>query len=644
MIETGWQGERAVGYRRPAFGTPELKVKLTYHSEAEGRDIEIPFVVGVLGSFRGDRRDDHEPLGERRFESVSVDLLDRLMRRWAPRISLRVPDRLGEGDVVVDLTFRALDDFHPQAIMRQVPTTAAAVRFRETIVEAKLVLAGRIPPGATPEAVSDHQGGLLDVIDGIVRRHCLGDGEAAGPLDAGPVVARAILAAVSPAHLREAVECLDLLVADIDERLGRQCDAIMHAPAFQRLEALWRGVDLLVRRAEQEPLVEVKILDVGRDDLDHDLSTHLDAADYRRDEVRLSTLFHLIYITEYGQFGGTPFGLLLLDGHLGPDPADMRLAERLATIGAAAHCPVICGAAASMFKLDSYDDLDWDRVDLEGLLGGPEYRDWQALRAAPDSRYLGLVLPQILVRPPYAVDGTSGQSVPYEESVAAAADLLWASGAFAFALAVLGAFIRHRWCVAITGLDGGGVIEGLPALDYGTGEGPHVFRPSIERTISTRRERDLATAGFIPLIQRPGQRQPAFFSAFSVNLPSQRQGVDAVSQRLSARLPYLFAASRVAHYVKANMREQIGSVASLSRFQSSVSRWISQYVAYQDDIDEYLKAERPLRDATVTVFPSDDEPGRFTFLMELQPHFQLEEMGVRLSVGSPPIQDRNTAA
>ena len=129
-----------------------------------------------------------------------------------------------------------------------------------------------------------------------------------------------------------------------------------------------------------------------------------------------------------------------------------------------------------------------------------------------------------------------------------------------------------------------------------------------------------------------------------MNLPSQRQGVDAVSQRLSARLPYLFAASRVAHYVKANMREQIGSVASLSRFQSSVSRWISQYVAYQDDIDEYLKAERPLRDATVTVFPSDDEPGRFTFLMELQPHFQLEEMGVRLSVGSPPIQDRNTAA
>lgn len=627
--------------RARPYDVPDLKVHLTYQSEVDGREVELPFVVGVIGAFRGERDDAREPVYEREFEDVSERGVDVLLARWKPQVSVAVPDRAGGGTQAVALRFAGLKDFQPEALIRQVPALADDHRTRDILVDLRdrlMTAAGprRMAYGAgtlADDTVSEDDAALVEILATAVDAARAAPPRTPEYRETIDRAADGILAGIGDLSVRTVMEAIDLDVAEIDAALSRRCDAILHDPGFQRLEALWRGVDLLVRRGDSDPLVIVKVLDLTREELEQDLSTHIAPDDFQRAAVLDSTLFRIIYSEEFGQFGGHPFGLILLDEYITPAATDVRLAERLATIGEAAHCPVIAAAAPEMFGIPAYSDRDWGHGDLRSLFGEARYAEWRALRQNPVSRYLGLVLPRFLLRDPYRSGGRQTMPFDFEEQVADGDGLLWGNGAFAFALTVVSAFARYRWCTAITGLEGGGAVSGLVAPDYGTDEGAHVFRRATERVISTRHERDLAVAGFIPLVQRPGQAEPVFCSAFSVNLPSGRLGMDPMSERLSARLPYMFAASRIAHYVKANMRERIGGQASMSRLQSNVSRWISQYVAYQDDVDDEVKAERPLRDARVTVLPSEDEPGRFTFRMEVQPHFQLEEMGINLVVG-----------
>jgi type VI secretion system protein ImpC len=623
--------------RQRANGASDLKVHLTYHSEVEGREVELPFVVGVVGDLRGATPRDHEPLSEREFQEVSKPALDHLVSHLRPSVVVSIPDTHMAEVSSLRLEFLSLEDFAPEPILRRIPPAARRIRVREILVDLKARTQGDRTarhPAYGRETVLDQEEATARAIDDAIKRLVDVDPSSRAYAAALDQARGALLEKVPSRSRIELTQLMDLRIAELDDQLSDLVDAVLHDPAFQQLESLWRSLDLLCRRAEIDPMVMVKVLDISREEIAQDLSAHIAKAAYDRSLLLETHLFRLIYSNEFGQFGGHPFGIIVVDDQITPDTEDVRILERLATIGEAAHCPVLAAAAPKMFAIDDFDDRDWDQVNLETYFEDARFDEWRALRASPVSRYLGLVLPRFLIRDRITTRAAARASLPYTERVSRQREALWGNGAFAFASVVMQAFIRHRWCVAITGLDGGGAATGLPAPGYGTGEGPHVFRRAVDRVISTRRERDLAVAGFIPMVQRPGQVHPVFYSAFSANAPSKAVATDPTSARLSARLPYLLAASRIAHYVKANMRERIGGEASLVKLQSDVSRWIAQYVAYQDNVDDEVKAERPLRDARVTIFPSRDEPGRFTFHMEVQPHFQLEELGVSLAVGT----------
>lgn len=417
---------------------------------------------------------------------------------------------------------------------------------------------------------------------------------------------------------------LNSRIADIDRVVSKQLREVMHNAEFQKLEGSWRGLKYLLGQSETGVMLKLKILNVSKKELLKDLQ--------KAPEFDQSALFKKVYEEEYGVFGGYPFGALLGDYHFGRSGQDVELLQKISEVAAASHAPFITGASAGMFNLEDYTQLDAPR-DLAKIFDTTEYAKWKAFRESEDSRYVALALPRMLLREPYGSKTVPVEAFNYEEEVDGTHhdQYLWGNAAWALGARVTQAFGKYGWCATIRGVESGGLVEGLPVHNFKTGSGDIAMKCPTETQISDRREKELADLGFAPLVHCKGTPKAAFFSVQSAQKPKLFDSDSAsANSRLSAQLPYIFAVSRFAHYLKVMMRDKIGGYTSRSEIESFLNQWISNYVVSNDDAAFSVKAERPLREARVDVVEIPGKPGAFSAVAYLRPHFQLDELSVSM--------------
>lgn len=413
-------------------------------------------------------------------------------------------------------------------------------------------------------------------------------------------------------------------IADIDALLSRQLNEIMHAPELQKLEASWRGLHYLVHQSETSTMLKIRVLNVSKQDLLRDLE--------RASEFDQSALYKKVYEEGYGVFGGEPIGALIGDYEFGRHPQDMALLEKISNVAAAAHAPFIAAANAQLFNLDSYTDIGTPR-DLAKIFDTVEYAKWKSFRDSEDSRYVGLALPHILMRLPYGPETVPVEAFNFQEDVDGTdhSKYLWGNAAYAFGTRLTDAFAKYHWCAAIRGVEGGGLVEGLPTHTFKTDDGDIALKCPTEIAITDRREKELSDLGFIPLVHSKGTDYAAFFGAQSCQ-KARKYDTDAANAnaRLSTQLQYIMATSRFAHYLKAIMRDKIGSFMTRQNCENYLNRWITNYVLLDDNASQEAKANNPLREARVDVSEVRGKTGVYRAVAFLKPHFQLDELTLSL--------------
>jgi type VI secretion system protein ImpC len=413
-------------------------------------------------------------------------------------------------------------------------------------------------------------------------------------------------------------------IAQLDHLISLQLNEVMHAPEFQKLEATWRGLKYLLSQSETSTMLKIKVLNVSKKELLRDLQ--------RAPEFDQSALFKKVYEEEYGVFGGAPFGALLGDYEFSKSGEDIELLEKVSQVASAAHAPFLTAASAEMMNLESFSTLDSPR-DLGKIFESTEYAKWKAFRQTEDSRYVALTVPRMLLREPYGNDTVPVEAFHYEERVDGTDHnkYLWGNAAWALGSRVTQAFAQYGWCACIRGVESGGLVEGLPVHNFRTDSGDVAMKCPTEVPITDRREKELADLGFAPLVHCKGTPNAAFFSVQSAQKPkAYDKDAATANARISAQLPYIFAVSRFAHYLKTMMRDKIGGYMSRSDAQTFLNNWISNYVVSNDDASMSVKAKRPLKEARVDVQEDPRKPGVYRAIAFLRPHFQLDELSVSM--------------
>ncbi|MGB9106871.1 MAG: type VI secretion system contractile sheath large subunit [Terriglobales bacterium] len=434
---------------------------------------------------------------------------------------------------------------------------------------------------------------------------------------------------------RDAEATINSRIAQIDHLISLQLNEIMHHGALQKLEASWRGLKFVLDHSETSDQLKIKVLNVSKKDLLRDLQ--------RAPEFDQSAMFKKVYEEEFGIFGGAPFSALIGDYEFGKHPEDMELLEKISNVAASAHAPFLSAAAPDLLNLPGFTELGAPR-DLSKIFDTTEYAKWKSFRASEDSRYVGLCVPHVLMRLPYGRDTKPVDAFNYEEGVDGSdhSKYLWGNAAYALGARLTDAFAKFGWCAAIRGVEGGGLVEGLPAHTFRTDEGDIALKCPTEIAITDRRDKELSDQGLIPLVHCKGTDYAAFFGVQSCQKPKvfDKEAANA-NARLSAQLPYILAMSRFAHYLKAMMRDKIGSFMSRADCQRFLNTWISQYVSADDKATQAVKAQLPLREANIEVSEVAGKPGVYRAVAFLKPHFQLDELSVSLRlVAELPVSAR----
>lgn len=413
-------------------------------------------------------------------------------------------------------------------------------------------------------------------------------------------------------------------ISNLDSTISSQMDEIVHDPDFQTLEGSWRGLYNLVMATETSDSLKLKLWVITKQELMDDLE--------RAVEFDQSQLFKKVYEEQYGTFGGIPFSCLIGDFEFGRDPQDVELATLISNVAACAHTPFIAAASAGMFNFDSFTEMSGPR-DMSKLFDGTDAIKWRSFRATEDSRYFTLTLPHVLMRMPYGQATNPTEGFDYEEAVDGTDNtkFCWGNAAWAMAQNITNAFALYKWTAAIRGVEGGGLVSNLPAYTFKTSDGDLAVKCPTEVAITDRRERELSDLGFIALCYCKDTDYAAFFSSQTTQQPIEYEDDFAnANARISARLPYMLNASRFAHYIKAMMRDKIGSFMSRQEVSLFLNSWISQYILLSDVAPETVKASFPLREARIDVAEVAGKPGSYTAVVFLRPFFQLEELTASL--------------
>ena len=409
-------------------------------------------------------------------------------------------------------------------------------------------------------------------------------------------------------------------IAEIDQILTDQLNAIMHHPDFQALESSWIGLRDMVFGTETSTTLKLRLMNVTKKELLKDLETAVDHD--------MSVLFKKVYEEEYGTFGGNPYSLLIGDYYFGRHPQDMALLQRISKVAAAAHTPFITAVAPTMFDMTSFTDLGVPR-DLSKIFESAELTTWRSFRDSEDSRYVSMVLPRYAARLPYGAKTKPVDSFNFEEDVDGRdhSKYLWGNSCYQLGLRITDAFAKYNWTTAIRGVEGGGKVSGLTAHTFKTDDGDTVLKCPTEVTITDRREKELNDLGFISIVNSKGSDFAAFFGGQTTNKP-RVYNLDTANANaaLSSRLPYVLAASRFAHYLKVIMRDKIGSFQTKDSVESYLNTWLSQYVLLDANATQGEKARFPLAEGRVDVVEVPGRPGAYQATVFLRPHFQMEEL------------------
>ena len=409
-------------------------------------------------------------------------------------------------------------------------------------------------------------------------------------------------------------------IAEIDALVSNQINEVLHHPDFQALESTWTGLRGLLASGESSKNLKIKILPVNKTELLKDFQR---AAGFDQ-----NSLFKLIYEAEFGTLGGAPFSVMVTDMTFGRGTQDMRLLEELSHVAASAHAPLLTAPAPSLFDLDSFTDLSSPR-DLSKIFESGELAAWRSFRDSDDSRYVAMSLPRVMQRLPYGPDTIPVEEFAFTEECQDPSHekFLWGSAAWSLASRIVAAYTEYGWCAAIRGVEGGGMVGNLPLHYYKSVSGDVVTKCPTEIAITDRREKELSDLGFLPLCYAKGTDYAVYFGGQTTNRPaSYTTDLANANAKLASMLPYVLAASRFAHYLKSIMRDKVGSFQSRASVEKYLNKWITNYVTVDDEASQDVKARYPLREAQVQVTESQSDPGSYSAVVFLRPHFQLEEL------------------
>jgi type VI secretion system protein ImpC len=455
--------------------------------------------------------------------------------------------------------------------------------------------------------------------------------------DAKTAVEQAVLTLAQQALVNTALISSDVMIsiesmiAEIDKRLSTQVNAILHHPDFQQVESAWRGLHHLVNNTETDEMLKIRVMNMNKQELGKTLKR------YKGTAWDQSPLFKKVYEEEYGQFGGEPIGCLVGDYYFDHSPPDVELLGEMSKVAAAAHAPFIAAASPALMQMNSWQELANPR-DLTKIFTTPEYAAWRSLRGSEDARYVGLAMPRFLARLPYGAKTNPVEEFNFEEETSGGehGSYAWANSAYAMAVNINRSFKMYGWCSCIRGVESGGAVEGLPTHTFPTDEGGVAMKCPTEIAISDRREAELARNGFMPLLHRKNSDFAAFIGAQSLQKPAEYDDPDATANaNLAARLPYLFACCRFAHYLKCMVRDKVGSFREREDMERFLNKWIMNYVDGDPaNSSQTTKAQKPLAAAEVTVAEVPGNPGYYTSKFFLRPHYQLEGLTVSLRLVS----------
>lgn len=428
----------------------------------------------------------------------------------------------------------------------------------------------------------------------------------------------------------DAVRTIEGIIAEIDRRLSEQINTIMHHEDFQALEGTWRGLHHLVSNTETDETLKIRVFNLSKKDLARTVKK------YKGTLWDQSPLFKKIYEVEYGSPGGEPYGCLIGDYYFDHSPPDAEVLNGIGQIAAAGHTPFISAAAPSLMNFDSWQELSNPR-DLTKIFQTPDYAPWRSLRESEDARYIGLTMPRFLGRLPYGSKTEPVDEFDFEEDTGAAdhSKYLWVNAAYAMGTNITRSFKEFGWCASIRGTESGGIVEGLPCHTFPTDDGGVDMKCPTEIAITDRREAELAKNGLMPLSHYKNTDYAVFFGAQSLQKPTEYDDPDATANaKLAARLPYLFAVCRFAHYLKCIVRDKVGSFKERRDMEDFLNRWISRYITTDPNASEETKAQYPLAAAEVVVEDIEGDPGYYSAKFYLRPHYQLEGLSVSLRLVS----------
>jgi type VI secretion system protein ImpC len=426
---------------------------------------------------------------------------------------------------------------------------------------------------------------------------------------------------------RNLTRTFDQAIQAIDRKLSDQLNQIIHHEKFLKLEGTWRGLNYLVMNSETSTTLKLRVLNVSKRELHRDLT--------RAVEFDQSTLFKSIYENEFGTPGGEPYGALIGDYEWSNHPDDIETLRLVSNVAAGAFAPFISAAGAPMFGFQNWPELSRPR-DLAKIFDTLEYTKWRSFRDSEDARFVNLVMPRVIARLPYGantkpIDEFEYEEAPYDAAGAAKAmnhnEYCWMNAAYVLGARLTDAFAQTGFCTAIRGAEGGGKVENLPFHVFTSDDGDLDAKCPTEIGITDRREYELSNLGFMPLSHYKNQDFAVFFGAQSTQKAKKYDRPEATANAaISARLPYLMATSRFAHYLKVMARDKIGSFMEAGDVERWLNRWIQNYVNGNENAGQETKARFPLREARVEVREIPGRPGAYNAIAYLRPWLQLEEL------------------
>ena len=426
---------------------------------------------------------------------------------------------------------------------------------------------------------------------------------------------------------------INAAIQAIDEVMSKQVAAIMHSEKFQKLEGSWRGLHHLINNSETGAGLKIRMFNVSKKELEKDLAKAV--------EFDQSQTFKKIYEAEFGIAGGEPYGALIGDYEFSSHPDDIDLLSNMSNIAAAGFCPFISATAPEMFGFDTFTELSKPR-DLEKIFDSAEYIKWRSFRESEDSRFVTLTMPRVLARLPYGEATKPVEAFNFEEAnldadgkhLASEHDsYCWMNAAYTMGATLTKAFSEYSWCTSIRGAEGGGKVEGLPSHIFTSDDGDADQKCPTEIGITDRREAELSKLGFLPVCHYKNTDYAVFFGAQTTQKPKVFDDPDATANAaISARLPYIMATSRIAHFLKVMARDKVGSFMEVDEAERWLNKWIQKYVNATPGASAEMKARFPLADASVSVVEVPGQPGCYNAVAYLKPWLQMEELTASLGL------------